>query len=128
MNRPEDLTPNVLNHLLKFAETRGRFWRRKLRDYWHTGVTSGFLDQDEAAAMQAVRNSLAHKLNALSVEQMEAWWEEDRYRRTAIRQYSSGGLVEIGEEAKVSLSGGEGAYVQAWVWVSADDLQSRSAA
>ena len=122
MNRPEDLTPNVLNHLLKFAETRGRFWRRKLRDYWHTGVTSGFLDQDEAAALRAVRNSLAHKLNSLSVEQMEEWRDEDLYRQAAWDNFHSGGKCEIDGGARVSLSGSEGAYVQAWIWVPASCL------
>ena len=124
MNRPEDLTPNALNHLLKFAETRGRFWRRKLRDYWYTGVTSGFLDQDEAAALQAVRNRLAHKLNALSVEQLAVWHEEDRYRSAAEEFFHKDGECEIDEGAKVSRGADEGAYVQAWIWVPASALEA----
>jgi len=122
MNRPEDLTPNVLNHLLKFAETRGRFWRRKLRDYWHTGVTSGFLDQDESAALRAVRNSLAPRLASLSVEQMESWQEEDRYRAAATGFFHKDGECEIDKGAKVALGDNEGAYVQAWIWVPAGCL------
>lgn len=124
MSRPEELTPNILNHLLKFAETRGRFWRRKLRDYWHTGVTSGFLDQDEAAALQAVRNSLAPKLNSMSVAQLATWQEEDKYRQAAWDNFHRDGECEIDDEAKVSIGSDGGAYVQAWIWVPASRLEA----
>lgn len=124
MKRPDGLTPNVLKHLLNFAKSRGLFWRRKLRDYWYTGVTSGFLDEDEASALQAARNSVADKVTHLTVGRMEAWLEEDRYRIAAEDLFHREGQCEIDEGAKVSLGDDEGAYVQAWVWVPASALEA----
>jgi|GEM_PF-2653653 len=46
-----------------------------------------------------------------------------RYRNAAKRDYHRGGEIEIAENATVSLSDDDGAYVQAWVWVAADHLE-----
>lgn len=46
---------------------------------------------------------------------------QQRYRAAAKEAYHSQGEIEIDDNAVVSHSE-EGAYVQAWVWVSIDDL------
>lgn len=42
---------------------------------------------------------------------------EEWFRSRAKEMYHEEGEIEIDEDAKVSMSEGEGAYVQAWVWV-----------
>lgn len=46
---------------------------------------------------------------------------QERYRAAAKSTYHRQGEIEIDDNAIVSHSE-EGAYVQAWVWVSIDDL------
>jgi hypothetical protein len=44
---------------------------------------------------------------------------EQWFRSRAKELYHEEGEIEIDENAQVSVSGDEGAYVQAWVWVLA---------
>lgn len=44
-----------------------------------------------------------------------------KYRDAANEQYGSDGEIEIDDNALVSRGSDEGAYVEAWVWVSSDD-------
>jgi len=47
----------------------------------------------------------------------------DRYREVAREKYSEEGVLEIDENAEVSMyDKGMGAYVQAWKWLSHDEL------
>jgi hypothetical protein len=46
--------------------------------------------------------------------------EEAAYRAAAIRLHHRDGEIEINDNADVSLGDDPGAYVQAWVWVSAE--------
>lgn len=117
MNRPDSLDAERLKHLIKFAETRGRFWRRKLRDYWHNGITHGFLSMEEASTLQYIRNNLAPLINRVSLALMQEWEEDDRYRAEAKRLHHDEGECEIDSGAEVSRGDDAGAYVQAWVWV-----------
>ena len=47
-----------------------------------------------------------------------------QYREAAKRFHHVEGECEIDEGAKVSKGNDEGAYVQAWVWVSDDEIES----
>ena len=49
--------------------------------------------------------------------------EQERYRLAAKRIYHDPGDIEVDDEALVSISPENGAYVQAWVWV---DKESRA--
>jgi hypothetical protein len=58
--------------------------------------------------------------------------ECDAFRRAALAQYHRDGECEVDENATVSAdaawrSEGEGAYVQAWVWVPAESLTGADA-
>ena len=46
---------------------------------------------------------------------------EAAYRAAARKRYHNEGTCEIDENAVVSVSDDEGAYVQAWVWVDDTD-------
>lgn len=124
MKRPDSLEASYrLATLIKFAETRGRNWRRKLQDYWSTGVTSGWLDSDEAAHLQAIRNDVGPvELGNISLPLMEEWQEDDLYREAASEMYENDGSIEIDGSANISRGDDDGAYVQAWVWVPSSRL------
>ena len=50
---------------------------------------------------------------------------EDAYRSAARRMYNKDGECEVDADAKVSMQDpaeAEGAYVQAWVWVPAEEI------
>ncbi len=47
-----------------------------------------------------------------------------RYRAAAIAKYGEEGRIEFPDEPEVSISTDDGAYVQAWVWVSNDELET----
>jgi hypothetical protein len=46
----------------------------------------------------------------------------NEYREAAKRIYGKDGAIEIDQNAPVSEGSDEGAYVQAWVWVYAEDV------
>ena len=48
---------------------------------------------------------------------------DDWYRKRAKELFQEDGRIEVDEDAVVSSNkdGDEGAYVQAWIWVSDDD-------
>lgn len=46
---------------------------------------------------------------------------DQAYRELARSQYQDDGSIEIDDDAVVSKSGADGAYVQAWVWVADSD-------
>ena len=53
---------------------------------------------------------------------------EDKYRKAARRIYQDEGRIEVDEGAEVSISAcedvaAEGCYVQAWVYVDADEVE-----
>lgn len=123
MNRPSDLSDEHLEHLRSFIKTRGRFWRAKLRDYWRSGVTSGFMCADQAAALQSLRNNHAALINRITGKQLSEWMEEIRYREAAHTLHVKDGTLEIDSNAEISRGDG-GAYVQAWIWVPQDQLET----
>lgn len=47
---------------------------------------------------------------------------DEQYRQQAAEQYEDEGRIEIDSDAKVSRGDCPGAYVQAWVWVYAEDV------
>lgn len=47
---------------------------------------------------------------------------DDQYWKQAKKQYEQEGSIEIDDLAEVSRGEDSGAYVQAWVWVSDDDI------
>jgi hypothetical protein len=47
----------------------------------------------------------------------------EQYREGARRKYASEGSIEIDDGAPVSTGADDGAYVQAWVWVYAEDCR-----
>jgi hypothetical protein len=51
--------------------------------------------------------------------------EHEAYRQAAKQMYEEEGKIEIDRNAVVSQGADPGAYVQAWVWVSDDDLGLR---
>ena len=122
MKRPESLGPARLDYLLEFAESRGRFWRSKLHSYWCSGVTSGFMGPEQAAALQALRNCCAKAILSTPLWKLKEWKEDDLYREAASEMFHRDGELEIDADAKISRGDDEGAYVQAWVWVSNADL------
>lgn len=50
-------------------------------------------------------------------------YPDEDYRNAARRKYHDEGTCEIDDNAVVSVSDDEGAYVQAWVWVYNDDVK-----
>lgn len=48
----------------------------------------------------------------------------DQYRNSAKKHFHSDGEIEIDDKAAVSKGDDEGAYVQAWIWVPDDLLDS----
>ncbi|HXG51852.1 MAG TPA: hypothetical protein VNN77_10645 [candidate division Zixibacteria bacterium] len=51
---------------------------------------------------------------------------EEQYRRAARELYEHEGMLEIDDQAAVTLPDGEGsygAYVQAWVWVGSEEAK-----
>ena len=52
---------------------------------------------------------------------MTAERRRQRYLKAAKRLYEKEGTLEIDGDARLSTADGSGAYVQAWVWVSAED-------
>ena len=48
-------------------------------------------------------------------------YTDDIYRAKAREKYGREGEVEIDDNATISRGDDKGAYVQAWVWVYADD-------
>lgn len=52
--------------------------------------------------------------------------KEKMYRLTAQILHNEEGSLEIDDNAAVSIGGDSGAYVQAWVWVSDDDVKKVS--
>jgi len=49
------------------------------------------------------------------------------YVAKAVELYAREGAVEFDDEPSVSEGSDDGAYVQAWVWVSVDDLDAEEA-
>ena len=53
----------------------------------------------------------------------EPEWVSPKWEEAARRMYNKDGEIEIDPGAKVSISDeGEGAYVQAWVWVPLEEV------
>jgi hypothetical protein len=50
--------------------------------------------------------------------------KEARYLEAARRLHQKDGVLEIDDDAIVSMGSDPGAYVAAWVWVSNEDLKS----
>jgi hypothetical protein len=50
----------------------------------------------------------------------------NQYRVAAAKKWEKEGEIEIDSDAEVSRSADNGAYVQAWVWISDDDIPRRS--
>jgi hypothetical protein len=50
--------------------------------------------------------------------------QRETYVKAAQRLFEDEGVIEIDDAAVVLLGGDPGAYVQAWVWVSDDDLEN----
>jgi len=48
----------------------------------------------------------------------------DRYRDAAKRHYHEEGEIEIDANAEVSQGSTNGAYVQAWIWIGKEELDS----
>jgi hypothetical protein len=51
---------------------------------------------------------------------------ENKYRDAARRLYHDEGHIEVDKQAEVSISENEdadGCYVQAWVWVCAEEIE-----
>ena len=51
---------------------------------------------------------------------------EDKYRKAAREMYHDPGHIEVDEGAEVSISEDNdagGCYVQAWVWVCAEEIE-----
>ncbi len=51
---------------------------------------------------------------------------DKQYIEAARRQYEKEGEIEVDETAVVSRGEDEGAYVQAWVWVSNSELEEET--
>jgi len=54
--------------------------------------------------------------------------EPKKYKRIRDRArncYASEGYIEIDDDAPISLSGPDGAYVAAWVWVDIEEFSAR---
>lgn len=106
---PDDEIILALDH---YRQKNGRFWASKLRQLWNSG-------QDEhVSTLRKVRNSYLPWFNSLTSAKLQALGEAVRYRREAHNQFNKEGECEIDYNAPVSISpDGDGAYVQAWVWV-----------
>lgn len=57
----------------------------------------------------------------MTTENITKQERDERYRQAAKRLHESEGALEIDSNAIVSYGDDPGAYVQAWVWVAAED-------
>lgn len=131
MKCPKHITDAQLAALERFIEKNGVQWKTVLRRIWAAGTyAKRGIGVDDAAALQQLRNSASSTLMIkMTTERVAKWVAERRYRSAAEILMHREGELEIDQVTQVNLCredeeepGFTGAYVQAWVYLSADDL------
>lgn len=131
MKCPDRVTDAQLAALERFIEKYGVQWKTVLRGMWSAGTyTKRGISVDDAAALQQLRNTASSTLMIkMTTARVAQWAAERRYRSAAATLLHREGELEIDAVTQVALcqeDDGEGditgAYVQAWVYLSADDL------
>lgn len=115
MKRP---SPFVVEALAEVVRKNRRNWRQTLKALFDDpeDATWATLSKDTVASLKAAsRTYLPTMLHLITADVIELWASEVKY----IAAVKTDDELNVTDEAEVSLAG-NGAWVQAWVWVSND--------